>query len=285
MKPALFTKIFDGRSLDEAIETAAEIGYDGIEIMARDPHLPPDTTLERAAEIRALVDENDLQIPCLATYTGGYSRSTDEERTDELETFERYLQLSETLEVDLLRHGAGRPPLRDATDEDFEIAAEWLRRAADLAADYDRRIGLEIHAHRLTETVDSTLRLLDLVDRDNVGAIHDAGNMFIVGDDFGPESVERLGDRLFHVHVKDISRVDDSDLEDTFPLNTDHGEELFRRELLGEGDADHGPLFDALTDAGYDGYATAETNVARIDPETVAEEELARLTDLIERST
>lgn len=284
MRPAIFTKIFDDRSLGEAIKTAADVGYDGIEIMARDPHLPPDTTRERAEEIRALVDDHELSIPCLATYTGGYSRLDDDECADQLETFERYLELSEPLDVDLLRHGAGPPSVSEATDAEFERAAEWLRRAADRAADYDRTIGLEIHSHRLTETTESTLRLLEMVDRDNVGAIHDAGNMFIPDAPYGPETVDKLGDWLVHVHVKDLSRVDDDALSDTFTLETGHGEETFRRELLSDGDVEHGPLFSALADAGYDGYVTAETNVARLDSETVAAEELSRLRSLIDRS-
>lgn len=282
MQPSVFTKLFDDRRLDDAIETAAEIGYDGVEIMARDPHLPADTSHERAEEIGALVDRVGVEIPCLATYTGGYARKSETECEAELEAFERFLELSEPLEVDLLRHGAGRPSVREATDEDFERAAEWLRRAADLAGTYDRTVGLEIHSHRLTETVDSTLRLLERIDRDNVGVIHDAGNMFIVDDEYGRSSVERLGDRLVHVHVKDLARIDDPSRSDAFELETERGEEVFRREFLGDGEVDHGPLFEALADHGYDGYATVESNVRRTDPVDVAEHELAATNELID---
>lgn len=285
MQPAVFTKLFDDRSLDDAIKTAAEIGYDGVEIMARDPHLPAETSRDRAEEIRTLVDELDVEIPCLATYTGGYARKSESECEAELETFEQFLELSEVLEVDLLRHGAGSPTVRDATDEDFERAGEWLRRAADLAATYNRTVGLEIHSHRLTETVDSTLRLLELIDRDNIGVIHDAGNMFIVDDDFGPASVERLGDRLAHVHVKDLSRVDDASQPDAFELETGRGEEAFRRELFGEGDIDHGPLFTALATHGYDGYVTDESTVRRFGRTESASHEYQAMRDLIERTT
>jgi sugar phosphate isomerase/epimerase len=122
-------------------------------------------------------------------------------------------------------------------------------------------LGIEIHAHTLVETVDATQRLLRDIDRDNVGAIHDAGNMYIVEEPFGPESVERLGDDLVHVHVKEEARVDDPDLPGAFELETDAGDELFQPRRLGEGDVDHGPLFDALQDAGYDGFVTDECHV------------------------
>lgn len=266
MKTALFTKIFAGRDLDEAIDLAADIGYDGVEPMGREPHLAPDTAPERATEISERVDERGLDIPCIATYTGGYVDVSDEEREAELADLEKLLQLSEPLDCDLLRHGAGGPPVHEATEEDFEEAATWMRQAADIAAEYDKTLAMEIHAHRLTETVDSTLKLLEMIDRENVGAIHDAGNMYLVDTDFGPETVEKLGDKLLHVHVKDERRVDDGSLPGVFELETRHGPEVFQPRLLGEGAVNHRPLLRALRDAGYDGYASAECHVPMDDP-------------------
>ena len=73
---------------------------------------------------------------------------------------------------------------RSNSTEAVERAAEWLRRAADRAAAYDRTIGPEIHSHMFAETTESTLRLVDAIDRENVGVIHGAGNIFTVVDDF-----------------------------------------------------------------------------------------------------
>jgi len=200
MKPSLFTKILDDRSLDEAIETAADVGYDSVEIMARDLHLPPDTPMDRAESIRGVADRCGVELPCLATYTGRYASLSDKECEAELSTFEQYLELSDILDIELLRHLPGGPSVRHATDDDFERAAEWLRRAADRAAAYDRTIGLETYSHMFAETTESTLRLVDAIDRENVGVIHDAGNISIVDDDFDPASIDRLGDHLAHVH-------------------------------------------------------------------------------------
>ena len=70
-----------------------------------------------------------------------------------------------------------------------------------------KRIVLEIHNQSLVETTDSALRLLDLIGDDQVGLIHDAGNMYITDTEFGEESVRHLGSRLFHVHIKDERRI------------------------------------------------------------------------------
>jgi sugar phosphate isomerase/epimerase len=289
MKLALFSKIFDGRPLETAIDLTAELGYDGIEIMARTPHLPPDTSLERAEELSERLDRAGLAVPCLATYTGFYDGLTDDEAETQLAEFERYAELGEVLDCDLIRHKPGGPPLRDATDDDFERAAGYLRRAADVAAEYDRTVGVEIHAGRLVETAESTARFLDLVDRDNVSVIHDAGNMHIVDADYGSESVERLGESLVHVHVKDLRRIDDPSAEGAFELETNRGEEIFQHCLLGEGDVNYRPLAAELAEIGYDGYLTDECAVASQDGDNieVAKHELTALENLTDevRST
>ncbi|WP_255171417.1 sugar phosphate isomerase/epimerase family protein [Natrononativus amylolyticus] len=281
LQPALFSKVLGERSLQEAATLTAECGYDGFEPMCRDPHLGPDRSLEEVRELRDHLDDLGLGVPCLATYTGNYAALSEPECEAELETLESFLGFAEILDCDVVRHGPGGPPLRDATDADFEHAAAWMRRAADRAAEYDVTVAMEIHAHRLSETVDSTRRLLEAIDRDNVGAIHDAGNMYIVGDDYGPESVRRLGDDLVHVHVKDLQRIEDATGPGTFELETDDGVEAFQRRRLEEGAVDHGPLFAALEEAGYDGYVTAESTAPAEDDVALAEHELAALSRLL----
>lgn len=281
IQPALFSKVFGDRELTEAATLAAELGYDGFEPMCREPHLGADRSLETVRELRDHLDDLGLVVPCLATYTGNDAGLTPRERERELETLETFLEFADALNCEIVRHGPGGPAVRDATDEDFERAARWLRRATDRAAEYDVTIAMEIHAGRLSETVSSTKRLLEAIDRDNVGAIHDAGNMYLVDDGFGPESVRWLGDDLIHVHVKDLRRVADGTRPSTFELETNAGTETFQRQPLGEGDVDHGPLFDALAAAGYDGHVTAESTFAPDDARAAAAHEIEELRRLL----
>ncbi|TYL37951.1 sugar phosphate isomerase/epimerase [Natronococcus pandeyae] len=284
IRTALFSKVLRDRSLEEAAELAAEIGYDGFEPMCREPHLGVERSLEEVTAFRDHLDDLGLEVPCLATYSGHYVGKSQSECEAELEKLDTFLEFAEALDCDIVRHGPGGPPVREATDDDYEHAAAWLARAADRAAAYDVTIGIEIHAHTITETVDSTKRLIAEIDRENVGAIHDAGNMYITLDDYGQKSIQKLGDDLAHVHVKDEQRIDDPDRPGAFELETDDGLETFQPRLLGEGSVDHGPLFDALAEAGYDGYVTDECHVPRDDREDereVAEHELAELRRLL----
>jgi sugar phosphate isomerase/epimerase len=261
MKAALFTKVLADRPLDEALARAADIGYDGVELMGRAPHFGPDTTDEEAREIRALADDLGLGIAGVASYTGGYAGIDDAAAGEELETFERFCELADVLGVGYVRHGAGGPSADEASADHYERAAEWLARAADAAADYGVEIGVEIHGNTIVESADDAVALLEAVDRPNVSAIHDAGNMFICGEAYGPASVERLGDRLGHVHVKDVRRVVDAGGPGSWTDETRYGEEAFAFARMGEGDVDHWSLLHALAAAGYDGYVTDECHV------------------------
>ncbi|HOB22276.1 MAG TPA: sugar phosphate isomerase/epimerase, partial [Bacillota bacterium] len=135
----------------------------------------------------------------------------------------------------------------------------------DLAAERGVRLAMEIHNGSLTETVEGAERLLAMIQRDNVGVIRDAGNMYITGTDYGEETVQRLGEKIFHVHVKDELRIEDESLPGSFRDLTARGNELFQQQMLGEGAVDHLPLFRALKKMGYSGFLSAECHAAKPD--------------------
>jgi sugar phosphate isomerase/epimerase len=268
---ALFSKLLADRSVAAAAETAADIGYGGLELMGRAPHLPPDTTVERAEEIRSILDANGLDVPCLATYTGGYVDRSAAEREAALEELESVLRLTDALDCSLVRHTAGGPPVREATASAWEEAVTWLRRAADRAADHDATLALEIHANRLCESAAAGLELCDRVGRENVGLIHDAGNMAIAGHDWGPETVRALGDRLVHVHLKNMCAVGPAD--DAIRYDGPDGARHFRHAHLDAGVVDAAAVLGTLDEVGYDGHVTLETGVDGA-PRSVAAREL-----------
>lgn len=283
MQTALFTKILSDRTLEDACRVAADVGYDGVELMCRDPHLGIETADEEARDLREHVADLGLEIPCLATYTGHYVGKSENEKKQQLRKLERFCELADILDVDLIRHGPGGPGAFEADRTHYEEGARWMRRAADLAAEYEKELGVEIHSATIVESADDAVRLLDMIDRENVGVIHDASNMFISRADHGRSSVDVLSDRLRHVHVKDERRVA-GDGEGHFSVRTTAGEEWFEPALLGDGDTQHASLFEALADSGYGGFVTDECHVAPTDdrgPVGIAEGEHKRLERLL----
>jgi L-ribulose-5-phosphate 3-epimerase len=284
MQIALFTKVLADHSLRETCEIAADIGYDGIELMGRDPHFGVETTDQEAHALRDYLDSLGLSVPCIATYTGFYVGKTKAECESELADLERFCELADILGVDLIRHGPGGPSPYEATTYHYRTGAAWMREAAELAATYDKELGVEIHGNTLVESATDAVRLLELIDHDNVGIIHDAGNMFIFGNEYGLETIETLGDRLRHVHVKDEHPVESDAGPSRFAIETEEGTARFEATLLGAGTIDHSTLFEALCSVGYDGFLTDECHAEPTDDRddvSIAEREYEAMTRLV----
>ena len=281
MKTSLYTLLFHDRPLEEAIQVAAEAGYEGIEIMGREPHLPPGTPQPHALDLKEMIDDAGLAVSCLAGYNGRYSvLETEAECQQELDDFRRMLDLAEIFGCPLVRHRPGGPSPRKATPEQFERAVTWVAKAADEANRRGVRIVLELHFNHLVESALDAAAMLGRIERSNVGVIHDAGNLFIGGHDFGAESVRLLGHSIYHVHVKDIKRMSQES-----PGTFKHGTSLYAVSLLGEGDADHLPAFRALAELGYTGYLSSEYQTRDPDKALAAQHELAAMKRLIEQAT
>jgi sugar phosphate isomerase/epimerase len=122
-------------------------------------------------------------------------------------------------------------------------------------------------------------KVIDLVDRRNFGVIHDAGNLHITGDIYGEDSVDVLGDRIFHVHVKDMVETAADD-----ETGHDYLAGRFKRSPLNAGNVDHTSLLRGLKKIGFDGYLSCEASGGS-DPVAVARHELAELKRLMEQAS
>lgn len=208
----------------------------------------------------------------VASYVGRFSTLSDKDCEQEYEELKKYMDVLDNLGTDMMRISCGGPNAFLAQDYHYEKAAYWLQKCADFAGQSGKRLAMEIHNNTLIESAEDSVKLLNMIDRDNVGVIHDAGNMYISGSDFGAKSVELLGNKIFHVHVKDIERIEYKEGSGTFCNFTKNGDEYFRYTLLNEGGTDHQPLFKALKQAGYQGYLSTECNAPLPDIERARNE-------------
>lgn len=258
MKLAAFSGVLIEHSIQEAMQLTKKLGMDGIEIAAREPHISPKSSLARVREVKALAGSLELEIPVLASYIGGFSDVGDSDARSSFEEFQQLLEIAGHLECGMIRIFPGGPNAFMASDYHYAKAAHWMSLCAEEAKKHQVKVLMEIHNDSLVETVESSLRLLDMIDCDNVGMIHDAGNMYITDTDYGRDSVMQLGSKLFHVHIKDELRVEEVGAPGTFPATTKHGKQNFLQSRMGEGGADHRPLFEALREVGYSGWMTLE---------------------------
>ncbi|GGD56741.1 sugar phosphate isomerase/epimerase family protein [Paenibacillus nasutitermitis] len=258
MKIAMFSGALIEYSIHEALQIAQRIGVDGLEIAGNEPHFSPTTSSLRIKEIKRLADNLGLAIPAIGGYAGRFSELGDADCEREFENIRRMLPKAAELGASLFRVQTGGPNGFLAQEYHYQKSAHFIDRCAEEAQQYNIRIALEIHNQSIIETTDDCSRLLKLIKRDNVGFIHDAGNMYITDTDYGRDSVLRLGSRLFHVHVKDELRIPEAGDPGTFTNLTRHGQEAFVQCRLGDGGVDHQPLFAALEETGYDGWVTLE---------------------------
>jgi len=173
---------------------------------------------------------------------------------------------------------ANNEGMQEITDDEARIVAEWLAEAADRAAQHRTQVIAEIHFGQYCETVDMARRMINLVDRVNFGVIHDAGNLHITGDIYGENSVEVLGDKIFHVHIKDMASATPDD-----EMGHEYLAGRFKRALLNEGVVDHLSLFRGLKKIGYEGFLSCEASGGD-EPLVVAQHELTEVRKLLNQT-
>ncbi len=133
------------------------------------------------------------------------------------------------------------------------------RRDAAYAAERARHHGvkalIQIHHGNIVSTASSAVRLLDGLDPDAIGVIHDLGNMSIEGQEglgtYTP-GMEILGPYLAHVHVKNAIWAPSAEQADGTI------EWAWKWASLRSGLGDVKAYFRSLREVGYDGWVTVE---------------------------
>jgi len=281
MKVSVFSGMFKEEPIFMVIEKAAEIGYDAVEIMVGfgGDHLSVDDPPDKIKQMAKCAQDNGIPLCLIYTTLGGGILAGEEQARSEMENLERFLDIGDVLSCKMIKVTAGRLKHGEYSEDNARKVADWLAEASDRAARHDARIIAEIHFGQYCETVAMARDIIDLVNRDNFGVIHDAGNLHITGDHYGEKSVEILGDKIFHVHIKDMVKTSADD-----PEGHDYLAGRFKRALIGHGDVDHLPLFKALLKMGYDGYLSCEASGKHLGSEATARHELEFVRRLVDKA-
>lgn len=151
IKTGLVSVTFRQKTPEEIIEVCERANLSAIE-WGSDVHVPAGDT-ELAKAIGEKTRGAGLEV---ASYGSYY-------RLGEGEDFEKYITSAVALGAPNIRVWAGIIGTKDATDGDWKRISEDAVRISRLAAEKGLTVSLEYHANTLTDTVDSTLRLLTLV--------------------------------------------------------------------------------------------------------------------------
>ena len=162
-----------------------------------------------------------------------------------------FLDLAETFGADLIR-------ICMKKEEDIP----WAQRASDTAAERGIRLAHQSHCASLFETVEGSLQVLEKVDRPNFGIIYEPANWMIAGEDYGRETIKKLGPHLFNVYVQNhrLNPQGEGAVRtwNRGPVRLDH------IGLWESGGIDFDEVFQGLQEVEYRGYVTVHQAFAGI---------------------
>lgn len=234
-------------NLEQLIDLARNHGYRALCMRASQAgiHTPP----EQVSRMSRMIREAGLTVSMV---TGDFAvPRNDELGPSGLRNIAPYLDLAESFGADLIR-------ICMKKEEDIP----WAQRASDTAAERGIRLAHQSHCSSLFETVEGSLQVLEKVDRPNFGIIYEPANWMIAGEDYGRETIKRLGPHLFNVYVQNHRLNPQGEgvvrTWNRGPVRLDH------IGLWESGGIDFEEVFRGLADVQYRGYVTVHQAFAGI---------------------
>jgi len=192
-------------TLDQVVNIAASSGYDGIELRFLEGEdsiwkLPALQGASLQSSIQKISDRG-LVVACVDTSCRFHSPDPLE-RASWVEEGVRMAELAASLGSpgirvfgDKIQPGADRASTRS-------WIAEGIRELAEKTAPMSVKVWLETHGDFASSK--QTMSILEESGRDDVGVIWDAANAFTDGKDQPLDGTHAFGNKLQHVHLKDL---------------------------------------------------------------------------------
>ncbi|MBD3291891.1 MAG: TIM barrel protein [Armatimonadia bacterium] len=224
-----------GLAMMDAIDVAAEIGYDGVSVVAREGWVEPeDFSEEQAREIREACDTRGLTISAL---TGRLGSMIDEGADERLERALLVMEAANRLQTPFVTSHIGIIPEDLGRDD----VAAMLERMDALCSRADE-LGVTIGVETGPESAEVLRGFIERLGSERLRVNYDPANMLMKGfDHMG--GVEVLAPYIVHTHAKDAVRED--------PDGS-------RQRPLGEGDVDIRAWIAELRRVGFDGWVCVE---------------------------
>lgn len=192
MKQVGLTSVtFRGLSIEEIIKISANLGLTCIE-WGSDVHIKPDDQ-EAIAQVMKFSKQYQIQI---ASY-GSYYKLC--QGLDPKQDFQKILSTAIQLEAPVIRVWAGRTASKEVDKQYYKSAAEELQMLCDMAKEHNIQIGLEYHRKSLTDTSESTLKLIELTNRDNLYTYWQVNPELSVEQNI--QEIKEILPYLLYVHV------------------------------------------------------------------------------------
>lgn len=278
MRLAYSTNAFTRTDLLSALQSIADLGYAGAEILCDRPHWFPGEVSDEAIEdaARTLSDLGLAVSNLNANTANGYYTPAPPENIFEPALNNPDPELRrwrQEYTIEALRIGArlgaravsvtsGHPQPGILPRQSLDYLVESLKHICEAAAKYGVKLGIEYEPGLLVERAVELAEVIERVGSPDLGANLDIGHSYLDGE--SPEAaVALLAGRIWNVHVEDIRN------RKHFHL------------IPGDGDLPFDRYFDALRQVGYDGFLTVELYSFPDQPVEAGRRSLQYLTKLL----
>lgn len=250
MKLAFSTNAFKRTSLESAIDTIAEIGYHGVELMADVPHAyPPHMPTERMTALRAQLARYRMQVSNVNAFTLFALGDTYHPTWIEDDATLREQRIQHTKNCIVMTAAVGGKTIslepggpQDHLSRDVALARfeAGLRECLPLAQQHGVILLVEPEPGLLIQHSHECVALLEKINHPNLKMNCDLGHFYCVEED--PATVVRAcAPWIGHVHVEDIKE-----------------NRVHQHRVPGEGAMDFVGIFEALNEIKYTGWVTVE---------------------------
>jgi sugar phosphate isomerase/epimerase len=249
-------------SVDEFLVKAKKLGFDGVMLMAKRPHVSPldDDDSARKA-LRRRIEGLGLDLVCLAGYTD-FTAGVDKAGIPNVEIQACYVgelaKLARDLGTDMVRIFTGYERPGVPFDKQYAMVVEGLKLAGEKAAKYGVTLAVQNH-HDIAVGHDTMVWLLKEVDLPNVKAAFDAWSPALQGlnSEEMRSAVLKMKPFIVHTTAADYVRLPRYHYEHTL-TNFLKRDVLVRAVPMGEGFIDYETFIKALKEIGYQGYISYE---------------------------
>jgi len=249
-------------TVDEFLLKAKELGFDGVMLAAKRPHVSLIDYDDAARQkLRARIKELGLELVCLAAYTD-FAAGVDKAGIPHTEIQAVYVgelaRLARDLGTNMVRIYTGYERPDVPYDKQYALVVEGLQMAGRIAAKYGVTLAVQNH-HDIAIHHDAMKWLLDEVNLPNVKAAFDCWSPTLEGlsSEEIRQAILTLKPYIVHTTTADYKELP----RFRYELNHTNYTKLqsqMRAVPIGEGFLDYKTFINTLKEIGYQGYIAYE---------------------------
>lgn len=246
-------------SLPDFLRKAKTLGFDGVMLMAKRPHLSVlDYDAHACQELSRLLLDLGLEVACLAGYndfTLGSERPDIPVREMQILYVRELARLAECLRCPLIRIFTSYDDLRTPYDQQWTATVACLRECAREAARFGVTLGVQNH-HDTAVHYETVFDLLEEIAEPNCKAMFDAWAPALHGADL-EAAVMKMAPYIVHTTVADYVRRPRFRYQPAL-VNYTRETDSIRAVPMGDGFIDYRTFFKTLAKVNYQGYVAYE---------------------------